>query len=300
MNGMNITDARKSVKYETAFAQLLRKAAPDGPTVSQTQKVGELVEAYRSDTMVIKIGGAALSEKVDALVFDDMKLLNRLGIPMVLVHGGGKAIDRELDRLGIMAEWRSGQRVSDSATISVIADVLPRIGTEITYSFKEAGIDAVQIWGHCGVLKVERISEELGYVGRVTEVNADLISGFAKGGTIPVVTPLGFNDGHVYNINADLASSAIAGAVGAKKIIFITNVDGIFDGKSWRSEITTDEIIALQNSRKISYGMIPKAEAVVSAVRDFKMEASIINGWKENSLLSSLFGFNVPGTEIVA
>jgi acetylglutamate kinase len=296
---MHVSGTRRGVGYETALAQLLRKAAPDGPPISQAQGMSEAVDSYRSGIVLIKVGGSTFSERRGVAVFDDMKILNHLGIPMVLVHGGGGEIDEEMNRLGIRIERRSGQRVSNSATVSVLRRVMPRIGAAIARSLIEEGIDAEHFWGHHGILRVEKISDDLGYVGRVTEVRTDLISRFAKDGIVPVITPLGFNDGRVYNINADLASGAIAGAIGAKKIVFVTDVDGIFDGKNWRSEITVDEIIALQNAGRISDGMIPKTEAAVSAVRDFKIGASIINGGREDSLLSSLFGFGGSGTEIM-
>jgi acetylglutamate kinase len=289
------------------FKKLVDALVPGGVCREERDRIAHMVRAYRRSPAVVKVGGSALSEQCGPMVFDNIKTLGNLGIPLVIVHGGGKEIDDAMKARGLKIERRGGQRVTDGHTIAVLKDVMPRIGHEIMKSLVDENINATHVWGHGGVLVVERMSEELGFVGNVVEVlGTHGILGFARAGIIPVITPLGYSGDQVYNINADNAAARIAVALGAsgksarraRKIIFVTNVAGILDGSNATiRDINVADLKALAGGSTISGGMIPKVEAAIYAVEG-GVGASIIDGRKENSLLSHLLGYNGSGTEI--
>jgi acetylglutamate kinase len=291
-----IVHKARASKMQRSFEQLFRGLNIDNQ--EQKDKVVQLADSYRSGGgAVVKVGGSALSEQCGPKIFEHIKILDGLEIPLVIVHGGGKDIDEEMKRSGLEIKKIRGQRITDERTVEILKRVMSGIGFRITQSLIEQDIDAQHLLGHGGILKVEAMSEELLYVGRVAMVKTKGILALAKEGMVPVITPLGFKDDHVYNINADVACSKIAVSINARKIIFVTNVDGIFDGSSWRSSVTVDEILKMVAEDKITSGMIPKVEAVIEAVMG-GLSASIVNGNKENALLAHLFGFNGSGTEI--
>ena len=283
-------------KSQKALTELLKRIRVG--SIPELNRVKVLIDAYRSDGgAVIKVGVSALSQQLGPKIFEHIKILDALGVPLIIVHGGGKDIDDEMNRQGLPIRKINGRRVTDEKTVKVLKAVMSKIGFQITQSLIENDIDAQHLLGHGGILQVEQLSEELMYVGRVVEIKTRGILALAKEGMIPVITPLGFKEDHVYNINADSASSGIALSVRAKKIVFVTDVNGIHNGESWISNISLSGIKELMMSGKISGGMIPKAEAVIEAVT-CGINASIINGAQDNALLAHLFGYNGCGTEI--
>ena len=283
---------------QKAFDSLLRTLGHS--SIRDAERIRDMVEEYRSSGgVVVKVGGSALSEQCGPSIFDSIRVLDGLRIPLVIVHGGGKEIDEEMGRRGIdiIKDPETGQRVTNEDTVEVLKAVMPRIGLGITNSLIQENIDAQQMLGHGGVLKVMQVSETLQYVGRITRVKAGGILALAREGMVVVVTPLGYTSDHVYNINADLAASSIACALSAKRIVFVTNVNGINDGRRWREEIRVWELKGMVRSGSITGGMIPKIEAATEAVAG-GVSASIVNGKTEGSVLKHLFGSNGSGTEI--
>lgn len=284
--------------------KLFGKAVDNNAPEAEKKRVNALIEAYRRGPIVIKVGGSILDKggktngSAYGFVVDDIQTLRSLDIPLVLVHGGGWELDKAMKDKGMKIEKIDGQRVSNAEAVEVIKKVMTRIGERITDSMRAAGIDAVQILGHKGVLSVEKLSEELGYVGRITYVNTEGISESISSGKVPVITPLGFSDGHVYNINADLAGGSIAGALASTRIIFITDVDGIYDKNGrYMRELSAEDIMSYLDNKAIHGGMVPKANAVLHAISN-NVNASIINGNHQYSVLSHLFYRRGTGTKI--
>ncbi len=278
---------------ETLLKRVLRKGAPS----KDRERIEDIVETYRGGSIVIKVGESVLRGGKNGNIVDNIGVLLSLGIQVILVHGGGKEIDKEMGREGLAIVKRDGFRVSDKETVNVVERVLTKIGSEVAKTLNETGIKAVQILGHEGVLNVEKFSEELGYVGIVKEVETKRIFESINSGIVPVITPLGSCNGDVYNINADFAGGSIASALGSKRVVFITDTEGIYDGiNGYRRELSVGEIKSLIESGVIREGMIPKATAAMHAVENH-VNASIINGIHMDSLLSHLFR-NSSGTRI--
>ncbi|PIU10218.1 acetylglutamate kinase [Candidatus Micrarchaeota archaeon CG08_land_8_20_14_0_20_49_17] len=256
------------------------------------------IRKYRSKIMVIKIGGEAFTEGYIAKILQDAILLNELGIHPVIVHGGGKEITKEMERRKLVPRFIKGLRVSDAATIKVLKKVMPRTGAEITKLVGLLGGVSKQMPGHKGILEVQKVSEELGYVGQVTWVNTKSVLRLLKKGIIPVITPLGFKDGYVYNINADTAASSIAIALKAEKITFMTNVDGVKNGMELVPSLAIKEARKLIRKKIITGGMIPKTEACIFAVKNSCKKAHLVNGTIEHALLLEIFTDKGVGTQI--
>ena len=256
------------------------------------------IRKYRGKLIVIKIGGEAFSEGYIAKILQDALLLNELGIHPVIVHGGGKEISREMERRKLVPRFINGLRVSDKKTINVLKKVMPRTGAEITRLIQLLGGQAKQMLGHKGILQVRRISDSLHFVGRVGQVNINPILRLARKNVIPVITPLGFSGPDVYNVNADSAASAIAIALKAEKVTFMTDVDGVRNGPQFVSMLTIPEARKLIRKGIISAGMIPKVEACIFAVKNSCSKAHLINGTVAHALLLEIFTDKGIGTVI--
>ncbi len=224
--------------------------------------------------IVIKVGGEVL-DAVDALA-ETVQELDRV----VLVHGGGPVVSEVMDRMGLEPRFVRGLRVTDEETLKVVLMTLGGlVNKELVAGLIKHGVKAVGISGVDGpVLVVEKKEEEvdgekvdLGFVGEPVEVKVDLLTNLVEGGYVPVVAPLGISrEGDVYNVNADTAAGAIAAALGAEEVVFITDVPGVLkdvdDPTTVMSEITVDEVEELVEEGVVSGGMIPKVEAAVRAV----------------------------------
>ncbi len=290
----------KYMSYERSMEVLLERVLRKGKDAPREdlERIGSIVETYRGGSIVVKVGESALRGDKNGNIVDNIGVLLSLGIRIILVHGGGKEIDKEMEKRGLRIVKEDGLRVSNEETVKVVEEVLTKIGSGVIKTLKENGIDAVQILGHEGVLNVEKISEELGYVGSVKEVGTKRISESINAGIVPVITPLGSCNGHVYNINADFAGSSIASTLGSERIVFITDTDGIRDSKNtYRRELSVEELESLIKNGVISEGMIPKTKAAMHAVENH-VNASIINGIHVDSMLSHLFRRNGSGTRI--
>jgi acetylglutamate kinase len=263
---------------------------------------------YSGKSFVIKYGGHAMVDKELAEVFArDIVLLKQVGINPIVVHGGGPQINDMLKRLNIKSEFIDGLRVTDAAAMQVVEMVLAgSINKNIVGAIQAAGGAAVGLSGRDGglllakkqLMQKDGKSIDLGFVGDPETVNPQVLKTAAAGGLIPVIAPVGYGeDGQTYNINADTAAGAIAAAVGASRLLLLTDVAGVLDKNSKLIEnLTVAETRALMSDGTISGGMIPKLETCIEAVEHGVDAAVILDGRVPHALLLEIFTPHGVGT----
>ncbi|MFC1910087.1 acetylglutamate kinase [Chloroflexota bacterium] len=254
--------------------------------------------------VVIKIGGSTLGAHDTTI--QDVVTLQKRGVPLVIVHGGGKVITDWLKKQGISTAFVRGQRVTDKASLEVVVAVLAGlVNKEITAAVNKAGGKAVGISGVDGALLQSDIKDpELGYVGEVTKINLKLLEDLLSASYVPVVAPIGFYSSGkqgespmMLNINADGVAGDIAEVVGAEKLVFLTDVEGVLDGAGkLMSKLSIDDAKSLVAAGVASGGMIPKIEACLKAVSGASV-TSIIDGRQPNALIRLIDG-DIRGTTI--
>jgi len=271
---------------------------------------------HRGETFVIKYGGHAMGDATLGMLFArDIVLLRQMGINVVVVHGGGPQIGAMLERLKIKSEFVDGLRVTDQATVDIVEMVLAgSINKQIVTAINQAGGFAVGLSGKDGQLirarklrrtvkdtdsNIEKVLD-LGFVGEPSEVNPHLLLHFNKSNIIPVVAPTGVgNNGETYNINADTAAGAIAGAVQAQRVLFLTDVPGVLDKQgNLIPDMTASQARSLITDGTISGGMIPKVETCLEAVERGVKAAVILDGRVPHTVLLELFTPHGAGTLI--
>ncbi len=254
------------------------------------------INQMNGKTFVIKYGGSAMENKeLCAQVVADIEMLKLMGVRIVLVHGGGKAINAMLTRLNIPVKFKDGLRVTDEDTMEAVREVLVgKVNQELVWALNEYGHNAVGISGADGkTLKSEVVDPELGRVGRIREVDTSLIDTILDDGYIPVVASIGCGPDGFFNINADVAAGKVAEAMGADKLIYLTDVDGLLedvdDPDSLIAQMTRTETHELLDSGKLDGGMIPKIRSVAEALDSGVSEVVILNGKYPHSLLLEIF-----------
>lgn len=255
-------------------------------------------------TVVIKYGGAAMvDETLRADVMEDIVLLKLIGANPVIVHGGGKAINRAMNNANLPVEFRDGQRVTTPEAMEIVRTVLTgEVNQELVAALNVHGNFAVGISGaDGGVIMARRKSEELGRVGDVSRINRALLDDLVSSGYIPVVASVALGeDGGFYNVNADMVAGHLAGAVGAHKVMFLTDVDGLYenfnDKSTLISNLTLFEAQYMVENETVSTGMIPKLQACIQALQDGVFRAHIINGTTPHALLLELLTSTGVGT----
>ena len=247
-------------------------------------------------TFVIKYGGSAMEDpELCRQVVADIEMLKLMGVRIVLVHGGGKAINAMLKRLDVPVKFKDGLRVTDDETMEAVQEVLVgHVNQQLVWALNEYGHNAVGISGADGkTLKAEPVDPDLGRVGRIREVDTSLINTILDDGYIPVVATVGCGPDGFYNINADVAADKIAEAMGADKLIYLTDVDGLFrdfsDEDSLVAQLTRTETHELLESGTSDGGMIPKIRSVAEALDAGVSEVVILNGTYPHSLLLEIF-----------
>lgn len=268
------------------------------------------LQRHRGATVVIKYGGAAMTDPaVRMKVLKDIVLLRLVGMNPIVVHGGGPEINAMVDRLGMETVKVAGYRVTDAATMQVVEMVLSG-GTNksIVQDINSFGGNAVGVSGKDGhMLRVTKFmpgGEDIGFVGEVAEVRPQVIRDLVAAGYLPVIAPIGVDDaGQSYNINADTAAAAVAGALNADKFIMLTDVPGVLldinDPKSLISSVSMRDALTLIDTQQICGGMIPKITACLDALRDGVGRCHIIDGRQPHSLLVELFSDGGIGTMVV-
>ena len=269
------------------------------PDINIVQKY---VKKYENEKIVIKYGGNVL---IDRDVFNnfisDVNVLNRLGLSVVVVHGGGPRIKRELDKKKIVSKFINGLRVTDKNIIETVEEVLIDFNNDIVSSLKKLGSEAASFHTKTNnVIEVVPERKELGFVGIPNEINDNLIQNALNANKIPIIAPLGLgkND-QTYNINGDTAASAIAKKLKSRRLILMTNVEGVYDDqKKLISEITPFDLENLIKWKVVQGGMIPKIENCVDAVQNGVRGVVILDGRKPHSVLHEIFSDKGSGTLI--
>ena len=255
-------------------------------------------------TVVIKYGGAAMvDEKLRADVMSDIVLLKILGVNVVIVHGGGKAINKAFDALNFPVEFKDGQRVTTPEAMDVVRQVLVgEVNQDLVAAINRHGNLAVGVSGaDAGTIVCSALAPELGRVGKVESVDTAYLENLLKSQYIPVVATVGIGeDGGYYNINADVAAGYVAAAIGAQKIVYLTDVDGVYmdfsDKDSLISNMSLREMEDMLASGTVDKGMIPKLESCCYALRAGVFRSHVINGKTPHSLLIELLTDKGIGT----
>jgi len=271
---------------------------------------------YAGRTVVIKYGGHAMGDtELAGLFASDIALMRQVGIHPVVVHGGGPQIGRMLERLKIKSEFIDGLRVTDAATVEVVEMVLSgTINKQIVSAINAAGGTAIGVSGKDGnLIRANKLSRtyrdedsnieralDLGYVGEVDKIDPQPLVALEQSGMIPVIAPIGVGaNGETYNINADTVAGAIAAALGAARLLLLTDVTGVLDKQGELiSELTVEQVCTLRQDGTISGGMIPKLETCVTAVENGVEAAIILDGRMPHSLLLEIFTDGGIGTRV--
>ena len=278
----------------------IKKIWPNNaPPISNIQKY---VEKYKEDTIVIKYGGNVL---IDREVFNnfilDIQILNRLGLSIVVVHGGGPRIKRELEKSNIESKFINGLRVTDQKIINIVEKVLIEFNKDIVESLNNKSSEATQLNSKTSsVINVVPENKELGFVGIPKRINTEIIKDLIINNKIPVVAPLGLDKkNQVYNINGDTAAGAIAKSLKSRRLLLMTNVEGVLDKeKKLITEISSEKTLELIKNQTISGGMIPKINTCLDAVNNGVKGVVIMDGRKPHSILNEIFSDSGAGTLI--
>ena len=267
-----------------------------------TQEIEKYVKKYSKEKIVIKCGGRVL---LDPDLFNnfinDVIILKKLGLTPIVVHGGGPRIKKKLDELNIETKFIMGLRVTDEKVIKVVEDVMIEFNKEIVDTLEKKSCKAKSITiKENNAIYVEQKNKELGYVGKITKVDDKLIENLIKETFIPVVSPMGLDDKkQTYNINADTAAGALATSLKSRRLMLMTDVEGVYDkSKKLISEIKPIEAEKLIYNETISEGMIPKIRTCINAVNNGVRGVVVIDGRKLHSILFELFSDKGSGTLI--
>jgi acetylglutamate kinase len=278
----------------------LKKLLPEnGPPIKEVSKY---IEKYKNELIVIKYGGNVF---IDRNIFDnfiaDICLLNKLGLSIVVVHGGGPRIKRELDKSNIQSNFIRGLRVTDKRIIDTVERVLIDFNNDIVSSLEKMGSKAVSInTKKNNIIEVVPEAKELGFVGLPKKINNKILLDIIKQNRIPIVSPLGLDENNqTHNINGDTAAMAVAKSLKSRRLLLMTNVDGVLNKeKKLIAEISSSEILEMIKDETINSGMIPKVNACLTAVNNGVTAAGIINGTKQHSCLWEIFSDKGSGTLI--
>ena len=278
----------------------IKKFWPEkAPDINIVQKY---TRKYEKEKIVIKYGGNVL---IDRNVFNnfisDINVLNKLGFSIIVVHGGGPRIKRELDKKKIVSKFINGLRVTDKNIINTVEEVLIDFNKDIVNSLKKLGSEAASFHTKTeNIIEVEPEREELGFVGIPDNINDSLIQKALNENKIPIIAPLGLGkNNQTYNINGDTAASAIAKKLKSRRLILMTNVEGVYDDqKKLISEIKPFDLENLIKWKVVQGGMIPKIENCVDAVQNGVRGVVILDGRKPHSVLHEIFSDTGSGTLI--
>ena len=271
----------------------------DGPS---TEEVKKYLEKYNDEYIVIKCGGSVL---IDQNLFDifikDISTLNKLGFTPIIVHGGGKRISNKLNEIGLESKFIKGLRVTDKETIKVVEKVLIDFNKEIINSLDQQNCKSQSINSkENNILTVIQENEELGFVGSPTNVDQSIIDKIIADKKVPIIAPLGLDkNDQTYNVNADTAAGYIAKKINARRLIILSDVEGVLDkNKNLIPEINSESIKDLIDNETISGGMIPKINNCLDVASNGVKGVVIIDGRKNHSVLFELLSDEGSGTLI--
>ena len=278
----------------------LKKILPtDGPSIDEVKRY---LEKYNDEYIVIKCGGSVLVDNELFNIFiKDISVLNKLGFIPIIVHGGGKRISNKLNELGIKSNFIKGLRVTEKETIEVVEQVLIEFNSEIIEALKKQQCDSQTINSReNNIMTVVQENTELGFVGTPSNINKSMIDKIVNKKKVPVIAPLGLDENNqTYNINADTAAGAIAKKIEARRLIIMSDVEGVLDSnKKLIPEINSESINELINSEIVTGGMIPKINNCLDVASNGVKGVVIIDGRKNHSLLFELLSDKGSGTLI--
>ena len=276
----------------------IKKILPlKGPSFEEVKKY---LDKYNDEYIVIKCGGSVLVDQNLLNNFiNDISVLNKLGFIPIVIHGGGKRISNKLSESGIKSNFINGLRVTDEKSIAVVEEVLINFNKEITNALKKNNCDSQSVTNKKNnILLVEQENRELGFVGAPKEINQSIIEQIVKEKKVPVIAPLGLDkDNQVFNINADTAAGAIAKKLNARRLIIMSDVEGVLDNnKKLITEINTVKINELIKNETISGGMIPKIKNCLEVASKGVKGVCIIDGRLDHSMLLELLSNAGSGT----
>jgi acetylglutamate kinase len=265
------------------------------------------MQRFRSFIFVVKYGGSFMDSpdpKVRTGVASDIVFLESVGINPVVVHGGGKAITTAMEKAGIKSQFVQGMRVTDEETMKCVEDVLGNvINRDIVETIQKLGGKARGFSGK-EVFRCRQLDANLGYVGEVTGVEIEAVRKCLRSSVTPVISPIGLGeDGHAYNVNADVAAAKLAVAIGARRLVFMSDVPGLMrdpkDPATLISHLQTSEVLDLKRTGVVDKGMIPKVDSAVEAVHAGVRRVHFVDGRTPHSVLLEIFTDKGIGTEIV-
>ena len=284
---------------EKSLEEIKKFWPKDAPDVTNVPKY---IKKYKKNLIVIKYGGNVL---IDRNIFNnfiqDISILNKLGLSIVIVHGGGPRIERELKKSNIQSTFINGLRVTNKDVINIVEKVLIDFNNDIVDSLNKKGSKAVSInTKKNNIINVTPDQPELGFVGVPQEINIEIIKNIISQNQIPIVAPLGLDkDKQAYNINGDTAASAIAKKLKSRRLLLMTNVEGVYDDrKTLISEIKPFDMENLVKLKIIQGGMIPKIKNCIDAVENGVRGVVILDGRKPRSILKEIFSDQGAGTLI--
>jgi len=271
----------------------------DGPSNLEVEKY---IKKYSKEKIVIKCGGKVLLDQslLNNLI-EDVVILKKLGLTPILVHGGGLGIKRKLDEQNIKSKFIMGLRVTDKKMINIVENVMTEFNKEIVDALEKKSCKAKSITiKKNNIIYVEQENKELGYVGKPKRVDVKLLKEIIKEDFVPVIVPMGLDEkGISYNINADTAAGAVARSIKSRRLMLMTDIDGVLDdNEKLISEINTKEANELIDNEVIHGGMIPKVKTCIDAINNGVRAVAIIDGRKSHSILFELFSDKGVGTLI--
>ena len=278
----------------------LKKILPvKGPNINEVSKY---IEKYKNEIITIKYGGNVF---IDRQIFNnfisDLSILQKLGLSIVVVHGGGPRIKRELDKSNISSKFVRGLRVTDERIINIVEKVLIEFNEDIVSSLSDLNAKAISLnTKENNVIEIQPESKELGFVGIPNKINIEFIKEKIKEKIIPIISPLGLGlDKKTYNINGDTAAGAIAKSLKSRRLLLMTNVEGVLNkNNNLIEEISSSKILGMIEDKTITEGMIPKINTCLDAVHNGVTAVAIIDGRKKHSVLFEIFSDKGSGTLI--
>ena len=278
----------------------LEKILPtNGPSINEVKKY---IKKYSDEIIVIKCGGSVLLDKnLFKQFIEDISVINKLDLSVIVIHGGGKNIKKKLDNLNIESKFIDGLRVTDEKTIKIVEEALLELNTQIIND-----LSSLQICGKSvtpkknNIIKIRPERNDLGYVGSPKEINSNILLEIIKEKKIPVIVPLGTSDDKkIYNINADITAGAVAKELNSRRLLLMTDVEGVLDkNKKLIPEINSSIAENMLKDGDISGGMIPKINTCLDAVNNGVTGVVIVDGRKPHSILFELFSDKGAGTLI--
>ena len=277
----------------------LEKIIPkNGPPINEVSKY---IEKYKDDLICLKYGGNIFLDRSIFISFiQDLSILNKLGIKICVIHGGGPRIQKELEKSNIQSKFIRGLRVTDEKIIDIVENVLIDFNNDIVSSLEKIGTKAVSIHTKKNnVIEVLRDAPELGFVGTPSKINNEIILNIIKDDKIPIISPLGLQENQAFNINGDVAAGKIAQSLKCRRLLLMTNVEGVLDkNKKLIEEISSSEILEMVKNETIKEGMIPKISMGLQSLNNGVAAVGIIDARPKHSILFELFSDKGSGTLI--